>query len=149
MLKKILIITLLITMPFSLYAEEKAIESAYKLFETTDMKSNYKKIIENLLYIQIQKRPILKSVEKEMRHFFEQNIGWNAIKGDIAKMYAENYTAKELDEINAFYKTPVGQKSAKLMPKMAVDSAKIGQSKVRDNIDDLEKIIKIAMKNQK
>jgi len=149
MLKKLLIIGILIAMPFSLYAENKAIESAYKLFETTDMKSNYKKIVENLLHMQIQKRPVLKSVEKEMRQFFEQNIGWDAIKNDIAKIYAENYTAKELDEINAFYKTPVGQKTAKLMPKMAVASARIGQLKVRENIGDLEKIIEIAMKNQK
>jgi hypothetical protein len=44
--------------------------------------------------------------------FIEKYAKWDAFKGKIIQMYAENYTIDELEQMTVFYKTPLGQKMA-------------------------------------
>lgn len=146
--KRLLVVALLAT-PFLLHADDaqdKGMKSAHTLFETIDMKHTYKEMIDNIFGMQVQQNPALKNIEKEMKDFFEKYMGWSAIKEDMAKIYAKNYTAKELDELNAFYKTPIGQKTAKLMPKLAAEGAKLGQDRVNAHIGELQTMIINSMK---
>jgi hypothetical protein len=149
--KKIIVVALLAT-PFLLQADEahdKGIKSAHGLFETIDMKHTYKEMIDNIFGMQVQQNPALKNIEKEMKDFFEKYMGWSAIKDDMAEIYAKNYTSKELNELNAFYKTPIGQKTAKLMPKLASEGARLGQNRVNAHMGELQTMIINAMKKDK
>jgi uncharacterized protein len=47
---------------------------------------------------------------------------------DIAAIYARNFTRDELNEVIAFYKTPVGQKFLDRMPSIMTDLTAIGQA---------------------
>lgn len=44
----------------------------------------------------------------------------------LAHVHAENYTVEELRQLDAFYHTPVGQKSLELQPKFAAQSLAVG-----------------------
>ena len=68
-------------------------------------------------------------------------ITFNGIKHDIARMYAKDFTEKELDELAKFYQTPLGRKAARLLPQYAAKGAEIGQRKVMENMSELQKMI--------
>ena len=73
-------------------------------------------------------------------------MGWEAQRGDIAALYAKNYTAEELTELNRFYQTPLGQKTVQLMPQLAAAGAKIGQSKMMEHMPEMKAMIEAELK---
>jgi hypothetical protein len=151
-ISKTLIVASILIAPLSIQADEaqdKGIKSAYVLFETINMKDTYKKIIDNVFDMQVRQNPKLKAIEPEMKAFLEKYMGWSAIKDDMAKIYAKHYTADEIKELNAFYKTPVGKKTARLMPKLSKEGAQLGQSKINAHMDELQAIIIKAMRSKK
>jgi uncharacterized protein len=55
----------------------------------------------------------------------------------VAKIYASNFTAGELRDIEAFYRQPIGQKLLDKGPAIAQQAAQVGQDIGRKAADDL------------
>lgn len=83
---------------------------ALTLLATMNMKKSYEGMIKRITQMQIQSNPQLKAIEPTIEAFFTKYMGWEAQRGDIAALYAKNYTLEELKELNKFYQTPLGQK---------------------------------------
>lgn len=49
------------------------------------------------------------------------------MEGEMIALYSRNFTADELKQIAAYYRTPVGMKSMQLMPQVMAESMAIGQ----------------------
>lgn len=160
---KTLLITAVCIMPFSLQATEAASASkvasksttisaheansaAYTLLATMNMKENYEGMITRITQMQIQARPELKVIEPTIHAFFSKYMGWEAQRGDIAALYAKNYTTEELKELNTFYQTPLGQKTIQLMPQLAAAGAQIGQSKMMKHMPEMKAMIESELK---
>jgi len=47
---------------------------------------------------------------------------------DMAGVYAANFTAQELRDMTAFYRSPTGQKVLRLLPTVAQQSMRVGQA---------------------
>jgi uncharacterized protein len=45
----------------------------------------------------------------------------------VAAVYARNFTADELRQVTAFYRTPVGQKMLEKLPAITQESMTVGQ----------------------
>ena len=150
-----LLLAAALTLPFSLHATEavktetvaksETIIAADALLKTMNMNSTYAKMIQNITDMQVKQNPQLEALKPTMMAFFEKYMGWDALKDDMAKVYANNYTAQELNEINAFYKTPVGQKTVELMPKIATEGMQVGQAKVAAHMGELQEMIQAEM----
>ncbi len=148
---KSLLLTAALTLSFPLYATEavktetpaqsETILAAHTLLKTMKMDDTYKKMIQNITTMQIKQNPQLEPLKPTMMAFFEKYMGWDALKDDMAKVYANNYTAKELKELNTFYQTPVGQKTVELMPKIAAEGMQVGQAKVTEHMGELQEMI--------
>jgi hypothetical protein len=123
----------------------EANSAAYTLLATMNMKESYEGMIERVTQMQLQANPGLESVKSTIHGFFSKYMGWEAQRGDIAALYAKNYTADELKELNKFYQTPLGQKTVQLMPQLAAAGAKIGQSKLASHMGELKTMIDEAM----
>jgi hypothetical protein len=63
---------------------------------------------------------------------------YSAMVDDIATVYANNFTAGELREIEAFYRQPIGQKLLEKTPAIAQQSMQVGQDASRKAADDLK-----------
>jgi hypothetical protein len=63
---------------------------------------------------------------------------YSAMVDDIAAVYANNFTASELREIEAFYRQPIGQKLLEKTPAIAQRSMQVGQDASRKAADDLK-----------
>jgi len=152
---KTLLLAATLILPFSLLATEApsttisahaANSAAYTLLETMNMKENYEGMLERVTQMQIQQNPELEAVRPTIHAFFTKYMGWEAQRGDIAALYAKNFTAEELAEMNTFYQTPVGQKTVQLMPQLAAAGAQIGQSKLAAHMGELKTMIEAELK---
>ena len=66
----------------------------------------------------------------------------------IATVYANNFTAAELREIEAFYRQPVGQKMLEKMPAISQQALAVGQEIGRKAADDLRQRLTEALRQK-
>lgn len=125
----------------------EANSAAYTLLATMNMKESYEGMIQRITQMQIQAKPELKAIEPAIHAFFTKYMGWEAQRGDIAALYAKNYTTEELKELSKFYQTPLGQKTIQLMPQLAAAGAQIGQSKMMQHMPEMKAMIEAELKN--
>ena len=122
---------------------------ALTLLATMNMKESYEGMIKRITQMQIQSNPQLKAIEPTIEAFFTKYMGWDAQRGDIAALYAKNYTVEELKELNKFYQTPLGQKTVQIIPQLAAASAQIGQSRMMEHMPEMKAMIEAELKKVK
>ncbi len=159
-----LLLAMTLVLPFSLQATEAASapvapkttvsahaanSAAYTLLATMNMKESYEGMITRITQMQIQANPQLKAIEPTIHAFFTKYMGWEAQRADIAALYAKNYTVEELNELNKFYQTPLGQKTIQLMPQLAAAGAQIGQSRMMQHMPEMKVMIETELKKIK
>ncbi|MFM2085313.1 MAG: hypothetical protein RLZZ237_182 [Pseudomonadota bacterium] len=49
------------------------------------------------------------------------------LRAEMVQLYARYYTVQEIEQLTAFYKTPLGRKLLATMPKLSVESVEISQ----------------------
>ncbi len=119
---------------------------ALTLLATMNMKESYEGMIKRITQMQIQSNPQIKAIEPTIEAFFTKYMGWDAQRGDIAALYAKNYTIEELKELNKFYQTPLGQKTVQIMPQLAAASAQIAQSRMMKHMPEMKAMIETELK---
>jgi len=97
--------------------------------------------IENTLNAQIQQQPSLAPYKEVMLNFFEKHMGFESLKDDLIAIYVEAFTEEELNDIMAFYETPTGRKTLEKLPELSAKGAQLGQSRVQQNIQELQEMI--------
>ena len=135
--------------PKTTIAAHQANSEALTLLATMNMKESYEGMIKRITQMQIQSNPQLKAIEPTIEAFFTKYMGWDAQRGDIAALYAKNYTTEELKELNKFYQTPLGQKTVQIMPQLAAASAQIGQSRMMKHMPEMKAMIESELKKVK
>lgn len=143
-MKLIKIILLLGTFFFSslTFADSASTKEAENLLNMMGMKDALEKSIEQTLQIQMQQNPTLVPFKHVMMKFFEKHMSYDSLKPDMIKIYADAFTASELKELIAFYRTPTGIKTIEKMPQLMAQGGQIGAKRVQDNIGELQQLIK-------
>jgi len=118
---------------------------ALTLLATMNMQQSYEGMLKRITQMQIQARPELKAIAPAIEAFFTKYMGWETQKGDIAALYAKNYTVEELKELNKFYQSPLGQKTVQIMPQLAAASAKIGQSRMMQHMPEMKAMVEAEL----
>lgn len=126
----------------------KRVAAANELLSALNMDKLMSESIEQMLNLQVQQNPKIAPYKVEMRKFFAKHLAWNSLKGEFVKMYADEFTEKELKDLTAFYKTPTGLKALQKMPGLMAKGAQIGQKRVEDNRSELEAIVREAEKQK-
>ena len=149
-MKKVIAIALVLFFTISIQAsEERDTKVVYELFETAKMSTVYQQTIEKTLEAQIKQNPEIAPLKDVMTKFFDKYMGWESIKKDIAKIYMKNFTDDEIKQLIAFYKTPIGQKVATLVPVIGVEGAMIGEQRVEAHKAELTQMILDKLKEKK
>jgi len=105
------------------------------------MEKKIQESVDSIVQLQIRQNPQLAQHEKTIQDFFTKQIGWNALKNDIADMYMKTFTEKELEEINAFYITPAGQKVITELPQLVQQRNQLAMTRIQQNIGELQQLI--------
>lgn len=137
-----MLLALALVLPVSAQADNTSHRQAVEtLFKLTHMEQKINESVDNVLLMQLQQNPNLAQHRQTLNDFLQTYIGWNSMKEQIAAMYMEAFTEKELDEINAFYITPTGQKVITDVPKLVQKRNQMAMQRMQENIGELQKQI--------
>jgi hypothetical protein len=134
---------LLLTLTTVLHAADSAShkQQVETLFRLTQMEKKIQESVDSIVQLQLRQNPQLGQHEAVVREFFTKYIGWNALKNDITGMYLSTFNEKELEQINAFYITPAGQKVIKVVPELVQQRNQLAMQRLQQNIAELQQII--------
>jgi len=122
-------------------SKKDALKAAQELFSIMHLKDIYAKIVDDATNSLVRRAPQLKSVQKKIHDYYNRYIGWDAIKDEMAKIYAKYYSAKELEELVKFYKTDLGKKTLATLPKISAEGRSLGINRMREHQKELQDII--------
>jgi len=111
------------------------------LFKLTQMEKQINQSVDNIVQLELRQKPQLTNKKQALTAFINKNIGWKAIKEDLAEMYMKMFTAKELKTLNDFYITPAGQKVITEMPKLVQQRNQLAMKRLQKNVGELKKIL--------
>ncbi len=117
-------------------------EAAEELLKTLKMEMLLQKTIEQMLDVQLQQNPAIKPYKHVMLQFMNKYMGYNSLKNDLIKIYADAFNENELNELKIFYETPVGQKALEKVPELSAKGAMIGHARLQKHKGELEEMIK-------
>jgi hypothetical protein len=137
------------TAPEKSTAKPEAIAAAHELFAVMDIGKMMDNAITKMVDVQVKQNPMIAPVKTVMLDFFRKYMSWDVLKDEMAKIYAEEFTIKELKELTAFYKSPLGQKMAQKMPVLMAKGAELGQRRVQEHMPELQAAIMAEMAKQK
>jgi hypothetical protein len=125
-----------------------AVAEARNLFKSMGLSKIYKQIVDQATEGLVKRQPALARIKTEIRDFYAKYIGWDAIKEDLARVYAKYFTPRELKDLEAFYSTPTGRKALRLTPQIMAEGRRIGMEKVIAHRDELKKLVMKALQKQ-
>lgn len=144
-----LVVAFLVGPAVNLRADDAShLQAARDLLIASHMDQSYGNMIDQLLDAQTKSSPQLAKLREPMKEFFNKYMGWEAMKDDLAKIYADNFTEQELNDITAFYKTPTGSKMSQALPALMAEGAQLGQRRVAEHMDELKEMIQKSMAEQ-
>lgn len=85
--------------------------------------------------------PTMAPYEHVFRDWYQKVFAEADLEAEMVKLYMETFTEKELREIAAFYKTPVGRKSIAAMPELMRKGAEIGMKRAQEHAGELEEML--------
>lgn len=116
-------------------------QAAENLLSAMDAATLSEQSIDQVLSMELQQNPKLLPYRDAMRDFYVRHIGYESMKPEMIRIYTERFSAAELNELAAFYRSPVGQKSARLTPEIMARSAEVGRARVMANVHELRELI--------
>jgi hypothetical protein len=122
-------------------SEETHRQAAEALLSLMDMDKLMSESIDQMLEMQVKQNPAIGQFKDEMKKFLSKYMSWSAMKEDMVKIYASEFTEQELKDLLAFYQTPLGKKTVAKMPKLMAKGAELGQQRVQEHLPELQKAI--------
>lgn len=83
-----------------------------------------------------------------MNTFVAKYINWDMIKDQLASVYAQQFTEKELKDLAAFYRSPLGLKLNDKLPILTQKGAELGQQAVQSHQLELQQMMQEAFKEK-
>jgi uncharacterized protein len=120
-----------------------AMTAARSLVMTMKLSDQYKALLPAILLglkpAVVQDRPEIERDYDAMMPMLADAFApyYSAMVDDIATVYANNFTAGELREIEAFYRQPIGQKLLEKTAIIAQQSMQVGQEASRKAAEEL------------
>jgi uncharacterized protein len=131
-----------------------AMTAARSLVTTMKLSDQYRALLPGIL---LGLRPALTQDRPEIERDFDAMLPtiveafapyYNAMVDNIATIYANNFTAGELREIEVFYRQPVGQKLLQKSAALAQQSNQVGQDSSRKAADELRARLTEALRKK-
>ena len=157
MVRRLLIIACLLLLSPAARAEAPApdaMEAARSLVVTMKLADQYKAQLPGIL---LGLKPALTQDRPEIERDYEAMMPaiadaftpyYASMVDGIAAIYATNFTAAELRDIEAFYRQPAGQKLLEKMPVISQQALAVGQEIGRKATEDLRQRITEALRQR-
>ncbi len=131
--------------PSSIPIQQDARVSAEKLLEVLQVGKNYDNAIQQAVEMQTEIMNKKNGSEEQLAQIHEnmkssmEKFSWEKMKPMFIDIYAEVFTAKELDDIIAFYESPAGRKFIEKQPELMSVTMQKMQALMAEIVPDLQK----------
>lgn len=131
-----------------------AVAAARSLVTTMKLADQYKALLPAILF---SLRPALTQDRPEIEQDYDAMMPmiadaftpyYTSMVDGIAAIYATNFTAAELRDIEAFYRQPTGQKMLEKMPVVSQQALAVGQEIGRKAAEDLRQRLTEALRQK-
>jgi hypothetical protein len=82
-----------------------------------------------------------KTMQDKMFTLIESEMGWNKMKTEYARVYAEVFSPDEVRGLIAFYKTPVGQAFLDKQPLLMQKTMEMAQKRMMDVMPKVQEMV--------
>jgi uncharacterized protein len=89
----------------------------------------------------IEAQPLMAPFRPTMQAWVDRYFQWPTIRARLTDVYAGAHTETELQALVAFYRTPVGQRTAALAPELAKRGSAIGADLAQEHLAELQRMI--------
>ena len=81
-----------------------------------------------------------------MNTFMSKYMNWELMKDQMAAIYAQEFSEKELKDLAVFYRSPLGTKLNQKQPAIFQKSSSLGQQAVQSHQAELQQMMQEAFK---
>ncbi len=128
--------------PLARADEASHLQAARDVLAAAHMDRIFSRAIDQVVDAQMQANPQLaQNVRGLLRDFLTKYMGWDALKEDIAQLYAKDFSEDELKQIGAFYGTPTGAKTLEVVPALMAQAMALGQSRVQAHLPEFKALV--------
>jgi uncharacterized protein len=102
------------------------------------------KVVEQVVETQVQKNPQLASQREVLQRFLTAYLHWESVKEETITAYTHEFTEPELQQLTAFYQTPLGKKANEQLPQLAFIAGQVGLKKAQAHETELRQMLSTA-----
>ncbi len=121
--------------------DEAQLAAARQLLQSLDMPRIMARSMESAMDVQIKANAALTPYRDVMLSWADTYLSWAAFEPKVTELYAQAFTAEEMQELIAFYSTPTGRKSVEKLPELMAKGAEIGASLAQQHQPELMQMI--------
>lgn len=145
--QKIMVLVCIFMAPYAFAVEGSDRDAVEQLLKTMRSEENMAAVADEMVNQQLQMQPCLEPLRAVFKNFMKDALNWGVMKEDMITLYASEFSPSEINEMNTFYKTPVGQKVVDKLPKLAGKGAEISMKAVEKEQPKLQAAIMDAISN--
>ena len=125
-MKRCLAVLLLVAVAAPLQAQSaERIEAAGALLEAMGMAETMQETAELTLQNQLAQNPDISGYADIVEKYMAMAMDWDEISEDVIRTYANHFTADELQQLTAFYQSPIGQRFVEVSPQLTASIQEI------------------------
>lgn len=117
-------------------------QAAVDLLVQTGAERNAMAMASAMTDAMVQGNPMLADYRDILIAWSSKVMTWDNMKPKMVDLYASAFSEQELRDLSAFYKTPLGAKTLRVLPKIMHRGAEIGADLAQEHQDELQTMIR-------
>ncbi len=122
--------------------------AARELVRTTQATGTAEAASNSMISIMGRQNPEMMKYQDVFQAWLKKVLSEGDLEGEIAKLYTEYYSEKEIKELLVFYRSDLGKKMLKVMPEFAQKSMMLGANRAQARTEELKDMIGAEMKRR-
>jgi hypothetical protein len=114
---------------------------AYELFQVMQTEKTLDSATKQMTDLIIQQNQLYAPYRKTIQEFYSKYLRWESLKDDIANIYTEELSLKELNDLVAFYKTPTGQKAIQVFPHLRDKIMELEKQQIQEHVQEFKAML--------
>ena len=124
------------------------LQAAKDLYKTIGGTATSEAAANAMLSAMTSQNPQLAKYRDVLEAWFKKVFSGGDFEGEMAKVYTEYFSEKELRGLMAFYQTELGLKSIRIMPQIMQKGAMVGAQQAQAHTQELKDMLTAAMKER-
>ena len=124
--------------------EQSHRKAAENLLLALEVDKSLPKVVEQVVETQVQHNPQLAPQRDVLQRFLTTYVNWDSVKEETITAYAHEFTEPELQQLTAFYQTPLGKKAHEKLPQLAFIAGQVGLKQAQAHETELRQMLSTA-----